>query len=615
MRLLRLQVEEGFLDGLDLQFGPGLNVLIGPRGTGKTSVIELLRFCLGVTGYSDESDRQSREHALSVLGSGRATVTLTQNGEDLTLTRAASDSAPRASRDLSYTRPLVLSQNEIEHVGLQSSGRLRLVDGFRTDRDRSALDEKAALSLVASLTVEIASIADEMRSLDEQLQLLPQAQDALQAAITAQALSDQSLQGLSAERARLKELAESTAIASARADIYERSLRQMSAWEQHVKRATEVAPNLPPWSQQAGEDQLSPVRSLIAAALTTISLGSTQVETATAEIRERESNNRAWRVSLEDESRELRRVLETASKGAGAEARTVSELQSQVSRLTSLEELRKDRQARLRNRQGARAEALSQLNEIRDRRVAARQRVIDTLNTEFGPILRFSLSAFGSHEQYSSAIADALRGSGLHYNLLAPKLAASLTPQELAEIVETSDLDRICDLGGLTPDRGNKLLASLTESGLQHILSAPIDDVVELALLDGTEYKPSTKLSTGQRCTIVLPIVLRHRNRALVVDQPEDHLDNAFIVDTVVKAIRSRSTSEQMICATHNPNIPVLGEATSIYLMGSDGRRGFVRQSGSLDSTEIVRAITNVMEGGLEAFERRARFYRGSQDG
>ena len=49
----RIQVEEGFLDGLDLTFVSGLNVLIGPRGSGKTSVIELIRFCLDVKGITE----------------------------------------------------------------------------------------------------------------------------------------------------------------------------------------------------------------------------------------------------------------------------------------------------------------------------------------------------------------------------------------------------------------------------------------------------------------------------------------------------------------------------------------------------------------------------------
>src|SRR5208337_1390523 len=70
MYIERVQIEEGFLDGLDVTFVPGLDVIIGARGTGKTSLIELIRFCLGVKGYTTESARRSVDHALSVLGSG-----------------------------------------------------------------------------------------------------------------------------------------------------------------------------------------------------------------------------------------------------------------------------------------------------------------------------------------------------------------------------------------------------------------------------------------------------------------------------------------------------------------------------------------------------------------
>lgn len=70
----RITVEEGFLDGLDLSFKPGLNVIIGPRGVGKTSVIELLRFCLGIPALTDRFEKTARDHARSVLSSGRVTV-------------------------------------------------------------------------------------------------------------------------------------------------------------------------------------------------------------------------------------------------------------------------------------------------------------------------------------------------------------------------------------------------------------------------------------------------------------------------------------------------------------------------------------------------------------
>ena len=132
---------------------------------------------------------------------------------------------------------------------------------------------------------------------------------------------------------------------------------------------------------------------------------------------------------------------------------------------------------------------------------------------------------------------------------------------------------------------------------------------MHLSLLDGGSYKPAEELSVGQRCTAVLPIILSHTERVLIVDQPEDNLDNSFIVDTLVKALRNRLSTSQLIFASHNPNVPVLGEADRIIYMTSDGRRGDVAHDGPLDDVESVRAISSVMEGGRAAFAARAAFY------
>src|SRR6266849_5667636 len=110
MHIERVQVEEGFLDGIDVALSPGLNVIIGARGTGKTSLIELIRFCLDVRGYTTDTDKRSRDHALSVLGSGQVTVTLSDGNARITVTRTANDSAPRASGP--FSPPIIMSQGD-----------------------------------------------------------------------------------------------------------------------------------------------------------------------------------------------------------------------------------------------------------------------------------------------------------------------------------------------------------------------------------------------------------------------------------------------------------------------------------------------------------------------
>jgi DNA repair exonuclease SbcCD ATPase subunit len=130
----RLQVEGGVLDGFNQRFGPRLNVLIGGRGTGKSSVIELIRFCLGSISYTNTGEQDAIEHALGVLGDGRVTVTLTNGKERIEITRTAQDTEPELS--VLFSPPFVFSQSEIEDVGLQAQSRLRLIDDFTSGEKR-----------------------------------------------------------------------------------------------------------------------------------------------------------------------------------------------------------------------------------------------------------------------------------------------------------------------------------------------------------------------------------------------------------------------------------------------------------------------------------------------
>src|SRR5262245_3301880 len=91
LRIGRLQVEEGFLDGLDLPFSEGLNVLVGPRGVGKTSIIEIVRYCLDVPALTERFAKEARDHARSILGDGRVIVTCSLGAERFLLTRRAGD--------------------------------------------------------------------------------------------------------------------------------------------------------------------------------------------------------------------------------------------------------------------------------------------------------------------------------------------------------------------------------------------------------------------------------------------------------------------------------------------------------------------------------------------
>jgi ABC-type cobalamin/Fe3+-siderophores transport system ATPase subunit len=126
-------------------------------------------------------------------------------------------------------------------------------------------------------------------------------------------------------------------------------------------------------------------------------------------------------------------------------------------------------------------------------------------------------------------------------------------------------------------------------------------------LSDRDEFRDSSALSTGHKCTAILPILLFESVNPLLIDQPEDNLDNSYVFETVVKTIRKVKAGRQMIFVTHNPNIPVLGEASMVFVMDSNRTQGGVANSGDVDHCKDD--IVTILEGGKEAFIARMECY------
>ena len=89
-----------------------------------------------------------------------------------------------------------------------------------------------------------------------------------------------------------------------------------------------------------------------------------------------------------------------------------------------------------------------------------------------------------------------------------------------------------------------------------------LPDTIKIELNDHGTYKTTETLSTGQKCNAILPILLLDSERPLLIDQPEDNLDNEFVHNIVVESVQEVKKSRQLIFVTHNPNIPVLSAPT-----------------------------------------------------
>lgn len=130
--------------------------------------------------------------------------------------------------------------------------------------------------------------------------------------------------------------------------------------------------------------------------------------------------------------------------------------------------------------------------------------------------------------------------------------------------------------------------------------------VKAVAKLNG---KPTEILSIGQRGTLLLKVYLATATdkQVFIIDQPEDNLDNNFIVNELVPLIRKAKQSRQIIMSTHNANLVVNADAEQVIVARLD--QGLDYLSGSIENSKINRNIKNILEGGEKAFRQRERKY------
>lgn len=137
---------------------------------------------------------------------------------------------------------------------------------------------------------------------------------------------------------------------------------------------------------------------------------------------------------------------------------------------------------------------------------------------------------------------------------------------------------------------------------------------VELRRQDGTSAGRMSGaggklLSEGQRNTALLNLMLAQGKGPIVIDQPEDELDSNYIFSDLVPLLREVKEKRQLILATHNANLPVNADAELIYAVEARDAKGKKRTEGGLDRTEVTRAVLDIMEGSEQAFRQRSEKY------
>jgi chromosome segregation protein len=252
----------------------------------------------------------------------------------------------------------------------------------------------------------------------------------------------------------------------------------------------------------------------------------------------------------------------------------------------------------------------------------------DPVLTEYTEALRGLMEGSHIHEmkdRCSTWIQDALKRDPQSWMTISDgvllayqaKIAAGSPPEPGAELA-TSIHDLIFDGTGLTAQQNRRIYRNMDDATVSAIVSAAPKDFIIMTYIDdgGREYA-FRLASPGQQASALLELLLNQHAGTLIIDQPEDDLDNRIIMK-IVDLIRTSKSRRQLIFATHNSNIVVNGDADKIVVLKSgepvmppspNAPKIQIDEDGAIETPAIRLLITRVMEGGKEAFDLRGRKY------
>lgn len=232
--------------------------------------------------------------------------------------------------------------------------------------------------------------------------------------------------------------------------------------------------------------------------------------------------------------------------------------------------------------------------------------------------VRVSVTNAGSLEPLEELLRTSIGG-----NLKATLERFASSDRSVAEIAAVcrEGTERLVERYGLSVPSAERLARSGPELAMKiEELDLPPTTGIELntaAVGSAATWQNLDDVSAGQKATAVLLLLLldSDRNGPLIVDQPEDDLDNRFVSDGIVPIIRTEKTHRQFLLTTHNANIPVLGDAELIVGLSTIVRDGNLTgvipldHAASIDAKPVRQLVEDVLEGGKAAFETRRLKY------
>jgi len=611
----RVRVVGGFLDACEVEFHGGLNSVIGSKGSGKSLLVELLRFSLDQlsTNESISDDHRSKlEHRLKTYGTVEVTMVL-ETGKEITVKRQYDpengDPFDDPSIDIARLFPvLFLSQNEIIKIAEDEEQQLAFIDRFfdfkahkeaidQLEAELKGLDKQFSAALKAFIQSEElkkrrATIDAEIKGIDESLK---------NPAFEKFSLAEAKQQGLQSSVAHLKDL--STRIDPA------------------IKYFIDVP--IPAYASSVADDPcLKRAAKAIADARTLVTnklreLGDGFVAIGKILITEEQSSSSSYKAAKSDYEDVVRKMGGTYQTIATKRSKLVKELSDVQTRYGKAKEL-VDKAKQISEDRNGRLDSLAAVYSAFSNERKAKCKKFDE---ESAQKLKITLLEASNVDVFKQKLGQLKKGSYLR-DADIEKICRSVTPREfvtkIISFAARRQPDKLKDLAAkvsLELDAvvtlANYLLDVVeVEELLEMQYKAMPQDSPEIKyMLPDGSYAPLIALSVGQKCTAMLIMTLSDGTMPIIIDQPEDSLDMKSIWTDVCMKLRNGKEKRQFIFTTHNSSLAVASDSDSFIVMEADANKGEVSLTGSMDHDPIGNEVMNYLEGGLITYKRKYAKY------
>ena len=618
--LLRMNWQGGFLDGASLNLNANLNVLVGGRGTGKSTVIESIRYVLGIDPIGKDAISAHEDIIKRVLRAGtKVSLVLSshmparreyliertvpnpplvkdENGDVLPLTPI--DVIPRIE---------IFGQHEISELTKAASARTQLLERFIDESSEAEVAKSEIRRKLAASRVRIIQIRSDIEAAEERLADLPALEETLKR------YKDAGLEGQLKERSEIVEEEQVKArvpVEIAELDDMLGELKEKLPVNVEFLSDEELGelPGKPILGRYRGV--LSELSGSLEQIVTTWSAAIEKAKSDTKEI------DRDWEERKAEVQGRYEKLLRDL-KATSVDAEEFIKLREKIEQLRPLQTQVKQNRAQLENEVTKRNTYLAEWEDAKAEQLRKLERAAKRVTRKLKGRVRVKVSPAGDRSALESLLRDRVGGQmanvierlNSHENL-------SLT--ELANACRSGP-DSLREKFGLTPTQSKNISESSPELPFE-IEELELTSTTNLELNisadeDEASWRTLEELSTGQKATAVLLLLLLDSDAPLIVDQPEDDLDNRFITGGVVPRMKEEKRKRQFIFATHNANVPVLGDAELILGLvatgeAEEGKARIPREyMGSSDAPAVCEMVEEILEGGKEAFEMRRLKY------